>query len=171
MTDDSYTLKQVARIVARTDDEDHLAKVARQIRHWTSLDIIPTIGKKHSGTGVHRRYSANAVRRAALTSELARYGLDVSDMDPLGEYFDGMEGGADWQTAIDGTAIVYLWYSLAGVPDGMIIGQYGSQDRINPLQLTNARRNEEYGAGLIPVEGYASALVINVTKVFQRLTV
>ena len=165
----TYTLREVAGIVAGCDDTDTITRLSRQIRHWTAEEIVPTIGKKHSGTGVHRRYDTNGVRRTAITAELVRYGITISGLDPFGEYLDGIQGSPDWDKAIKGTEIVYLGHSISDERFGVNVTSIGTIEDRNPFALMQARKNEDYGIGALDVESFASTLVINLTKLFARL--
>jgi len=169
MSSEEYTLRQVAEIITGTTDPAVISRVSRQVRHWTAEDIVPTLGGKHGGSGVHRRYDANAVRRAAITLELVRYGITITSLEPFDEYLDDIADHPKWEKAVSGGENVFLSYSIECVEDGNTPIGLGTRDEADPLRLVEAQTEEDYGRGLIEVKNYASTLVINLTKLFARL--
>ena len=169
MVGQTYTLREVAALVSKSSDPNVIERLARQIRHWTAEDLIETIGEKHGGTGVHRRYDAKGVRRAAIIEELVRYGITIAALDTFGEYLEINEGKEDWESAIVGEKIVFLSYAKSTEEGGLSIMQVGTRNFYDPLSLLEAVKNEDYGAGVLDVQEFASILVINLTKIFSRL--
>ena len=75
--EESYSVSQLAERVAPTADESEVARIIRQLRHWTLTGVLMTLGATHTGAGRHRRYSGDAVYVAAVLIELSRLGLPV----------------------------------------------------------------------------------------------
>lgn len=170
MMSQTYTVREVAQIIADHDDEATIDRLSRQIRHWTTENIVPTIGRKHGGTGVHRRYDDYGVRRAAVTAEFVKYGITISSLEDFGMYLDAIEPMEDWQTAVVGNESIFLTHSIASDFDGMSLhNQIGSKKKRNPLQIIEAMDNKDFGDGSIDVSANASVVVINLTKLFRRL--
>ncbi len=86
----TYTLKEVARMIARKGDEDDVRRVMRQIRHWTVCGALEPEGEVHTGTGVSRRYEADEVRIAALLLVLSKYGMTMTEFEHLREMLENV---------------------------------------------------------------------------------
>src|SRR4051794_37184763 len=69
---DTYTLKEVAAVLCASGDPAEVERIARQVRHWTVADLLHPTGKKHTGTGRSRRYTADEIRKASILLELSR---------------------------------------------------------------------------------------------------
>lgn len=48
-----------------------LAKMMRQVRHWTALDLLHAAGPKATGTGVSRANDEDELYKAVILEELA----------------------------------------------------------------------------------------------------
>ena len=122
---------------------------------------------------MHRRYDANAVRRAALTAELVRYGITITGLDPFGEYLDGIVEHPKWHKAVSGEAEIFLAHSIESIENGRVsirlVDKAEDGPMSSPLNIIEATRKEEYGVGVLDVSNYTSALVINLTKLFVKL--
>ncbi len=156
-----YTLKEVVGFLRRSKDSGEEAKIMRQVRHWTASDLIPTVSKKHTGTGVSREYSAREVRLAAILLELSHYRVPVTVLDDfdemVGKYSDDDD---DWQDAIAGKRPVFLQFAFNA---HMNVWQlHGEHFKKNFLSST-------FGGKESRALDVNSAIVINLTKVFQGL--
>lgn len=160
MSETTYTLKQMVSILAPAGDLDAAPRLARQLRHWTALDILAPIGGKRTGTGVSRRYSMDEVRKAAILVELSNYRVPSPVLEDL--FADASERWpdyAEWENAIDGRKSVYLYISYN---DDMVTYQINSKKSwmLEPKR-TRSKSDPKFNS--------ASAIVVNLTKVFARL--
>ena len=58
--------------------EGKASYIVRAIQHWTTQGLlVPIGGEAHQGTGRHREYDLEALHRAAILFELAKYGLQI----------------------------------------------------------------------------------------------
>src|ERR671931_556707 len=71
MGGEAYTLKQLVSLLPGSDDPAEAERIARQLRHWTAMDLLTPTGEKHTGTGVSRRYSEHEARKAAILLQMA----------------------------------------------------------------------------------------------------
>ena len=154
-----YTLKQLVSTVAPAADREALSRVARQVRHWTALDLLTTLTAKNTGTGVSRRYSADEVRKAAILVELSHYRIPAPVLEDGFETFtEQWRGRKPWQDAISGTKAVYFCLAYNEhivtfqlMPAGGVISILQPKTRLDP----------EFDL--------VSAVVINLTGLFARL--
>lgn len=159
MSERLYTLKEVVGFLRRSRDAGEEAKIMRQVRHWTASDLIPTAGKKHTGTGVSREYSAHEVRLAAILLELSNYRVPVTVLDGFDEMAGRYADDAEWQDAIAGKRPIFLQFAFT---PGMNAWQlYGENPKKNFLASMPSTKDGSFDA--------ASAIVINLTKVFRGL--
>ncbi len=106
MSETTYTLKQMVSILAPAGDLDVAPRLARQLRHWTALDILAPIGGKRTGTGVSRRYSMDEVRKAAILVELSNYRVPSPVLeDTFAEASEAGRVRGNWRDAVEGTEI------------------------------------------------------------------
>lgn len=103
-----FTVKDLARMTALSSDEETVAKVMRQIRHWTNHDVLHPFGPKSTGTGVSRVYDEHGARKAAILVELSRYGINVEMLKGFDEWCDRIADTENWQDATDGKAPYYI---------------------------------------------------------------
>lgn len=160
MSETHYTLKEVVGFLCRSKDAGEEAKIMRQVRHWTASDLIPTAGKKHTGTGVSREYSAHEIRLAAILLELSHYRVPVTVLEGFDEMAARYADWPDWKDAIAGKRPIFIHFAFS---EHMSHWQlYGENFKKNALVLT-----PEPNKGRI--FDIASAIVINLTKVFRGL--
>lgn len=154
----TYTLKELATLLSPTRDADAIARLSRQLRHWTNQDLLETVGAKHTGTGTSRRYDPEQARRAAILMELNRYHVPVS---VLSESFATLtktyQGKPAWQQAARGEGAVYL--SFAYSEDFITCQLYSGQSRHPLLEPPKDA----------PGKGIVSAITINLSRLFARL--
>jgi hypothetical protein len=161
MAQGEYTLKELVSIVMPPSDSDAVARVARQVRHWTALDLLKPLTSKHTGTGVSRRYSADEVRKAALLVELSHYRIPAPVLEDGFETFapDWPKGEA-WRAAVAGNTAVFFY---------MAYNEHLTTFRLVPADavitvlqpVPNPRRE--------PAFDMVSAIVVNLTRLFGRL--
>lgn len=158
MTTTSYTLKEIANLLSLSGETEEVDRLARQIRHWTSLDLLVPIGKKHTGTGVSRRYDVSELRKAAILAELAHYRVPVTVLDDcFGTMIEEYTARQEWQDAITGRRPVFL---VLAFNDDMIQTQLFAEPASHPMLSTST--------GEKAVE-WVSAITINLTRLFKRL--
>lgn len=161
MATDAYTLKQLVETIAPAADADETLRTIRQVRHWTASDLLEPIEGKSTGTGISRRYSADEVRKAAILHELAHYRVPVPVLeDSFPQAMVNYLPSSEWRAAVTGTrqVMLQLAYSAGSVQVQMIA------DPKTPNMLT-ARRLSQADPMMAP----ASAIVINLTRLFGRL--
>jgi hypothetical protein len=120
MKDIAVPVSVLADIVADPVLGDSPALVMRQLRHWTTLGLLVPIEGTFTGIGNHRRYGAEAARRAAILTRFAAIGLDVGALNGMVGGLDcqiaGGEAGDLWRAAVEGTRDVYFGVRFAGQP-------------------------------------------------------
>ncbi len=181
---ESYSVSQLAERVAPTADESELARITRQLRHWTLTGVLRPLGATHTGAGRHRRYAGDAVHVAALQIELSRLGLPVGALHLVSLGIMGIlrpvrtrsgkpssfEPQAKlWHRAIEGKGTIYLscnarvddeWFEDGGVlmEGGMLIKGgmliYDADEPDAPSPITI---------------GHMSAIVVDLTQLFGPL--
>ena len=186
----SYTVREIATILVDQEVsreysgyQDQLEKRLRQVRHWTACDYLRPIGKKHSGTGVARRYGADEVRKAALLRELTRFGLTVTQLgEEFGESLEKRAAQKEWQQAIEGKPPIYYQIIL---PAGATPDQSGYMMNLVPTERSllrfldpkyvaakkrkRARGPKRSGVNDIPTPDFVSGLTISLTQLFATL--
>lgn len=156
----SYTLKDIALLLSPAGDAETVEKLARQIRHWTSLDLLQPLGKKHTGTGVSRRYDHYELLKAAILSELSRYRVPVTVLDDsFVTMIDEYATSSDWAAAIKGDVPVFLMF---GFCDSAVRTQLFTEASKHPM-LAPRSPNAPPGGEII------SAITINLSALFKRL--
>lgn len=160
MSERLYTLKEVVGFLCQSEDAGEEVKIMRQVRHWTASDLIPTVGKKHTGTGVSREYSAHEIRLAVILLELSHYRVPVTILESFDEMVGNYADAPEWQDAIAGKRPVFLQFAFNA---HMNVWQlHGEHFKKNFLSSTfGGKENRALGVN--------SAIVINLTKVFQGL--
>lgn len=169
-----YSVKDVAALISRgPSDQPH--KLIRQVRHWTASDVLAPVGSKDTGTGVSRMYDADGVRCAAILLELSRYGIPVTQLEGFDEWTELLSGSDQWAAAVSGAQDVFLSMSWEVEADGCNTWQIGvGEPKWNALRrdLKPSRVKLHKGDEVaIPPLDLTSSIVINVTKIFARLTV
>lgn len=158
MATTTYTLKQVASVLVPSGKPDEVRRVARQLRHWTALDLLKPVGTKRTGTGTSRRYVAQEVRKAALFLELSLYRIPAPVIE--GSYDDSIHDWAEdrlWALAISGEKTVYFYVAYN---ENLITSQIALAD--SARTILQAKPDD-------PNFDFSSAIVINLTKLFGKL--
>lgn len=158
MTQPIYTLKEIATLLSPSDDAETVEKLARQIRHWTNLDLLCPIGKKHTGTGISRRYDLDELRKAAILVELAHYRVPVTVLDDgFVDMIENYQRRAEWNAAVTGEKLVYLIFAFN---DDEIEFQLFAEPNPHPMLASSSdSRSVEW----------ISAITINLTRLFKKL--
>jgi hypothetical protein len=162
MTETVYTLKQIVAILAPAGDAEAAPRLARQLRHWTARDILVPMDGKRTGTGVSRRYGLDEVRKAAILVELSNFRVPSPVLEmSFADAAERWPGSKAWLDAIEGRKAVYLFISYN---DDIVTYQI-DPNRSWMLNLETEPRHTKRN----PTLDQASAIVVNLTKVFARL--
>ncbi len=168
----SYSVSQLAERVAPTADESELARITRQLRHWTLTGVLKPLGATHTGAGRHRRYAGDAVHVAALQIELSRLGLPVGALHLVSLGIMGIlrpvrtRSGKPsiseqqtelWRHAITGERTIYLTFNVRfdtkGAKEGGL-ALYDADELNSPITAE-----------------HMSAIVVDLTQLFEPLRV
>jgi len=160
MSDRLYTVKDVARMIAFDKSDETIARVMRQIRHWTNNDLLFPVGGKDTGTGVSRVYDADGVRKAGIILELTRYGItvDMVGEETFEEWMSSIVTTKEWKRAIEGKDDFFLqfaWEAGRGSSSRIPTLNRGLLCRSEYLQRTGMRT--------------ASEIIVNVTAICKRI--
>ncbi|MEP0521434.1 MAG: hypothetical protein ABJO09_06440 [Hyphomicrobiales bacterium] len=163
------SVKYFSRLLVPDGDEAALAKMMRQVRHWTALDLLRTAGPKATGTGVSRVYDEDELYKAVILEELVRVGVPAAFMEEneFGEWLDLNKGMEHWQSTKNGDVDVFL--NMASEADGGV-GTIMSKDPSTFLRYLNHAQNQpkQVNKG-IPMPKYTSLILLNVTALFQKV--
>lgn len=165
MNRSTYTVRDIAEIISGSKEPDVIARVSRQIRYWTTEDILKPLGGKRTGSGRHRKYDANEVRKAALMDELARYGISAVRFDPFGEFLDDFMDSSQWEDAVLGKDDVFFIHAEECGIGGGNMGRIERRDLSFLIKLLTSREKQK----IHDYNNFPSALVINLTKLFAKL--
>jgi hypothetical protein len=156
----SYTLKDIALLLSPAGDAETVEKLARQVRHWTNLDLLQPLGKKHTGTGISRRYDHHQVLKALILSELSRYRVPVTVLDEaFATMMDHFATTPDWSEATTGERPVFLMF---GFSDDFVTMQLFTEATRHPLLAPKS-------PGAFGSSEIVSAITINLSALFKRL--
>lgn len=165
MNHELYTLKEMAKILSSSFEGGDAEKCARKIRHWTLMDLLTPHGSKHTGTGVSRKYSLEEIRKAAILIELSRWKVPMTLLDDIFDtMIDEYADFDEWAIAIEAQANVFL--SMSWTED-FVTWHIGIHEPCLGTVAEPDDPNELDDSGLFPRP--ASAIVINLTRIFQRL--
>mgnify|MGYP001207970923 CR=1 FL=1 len=87
-TEISYTVAAVAERLKPGSDAREQHRVLRWLQNSTTSGLLRPIGGKHGGRGVHRRYSDDEVRKAAVLLMLSEIDLPGRQLESVAEWFD-----------------------------------------------------------------------------------
>ncbi|NCC04126.1 MAG: hypothetical protein EOM37_08815 [Proteobacteria bacterium] len=169
MTNVTYSHGElVPRLSASQRDAD-MKFVSRQIKHWTSNDLLRPVGDKHTGMGRSRQYPEQEIIVAAYLHELSKYGVTIGNLKGFRKFFDNCMKNPDSANALMGKTnkqgyggyIVYLGLSdkpnkAAGykiIPIGTVSG--------DDIFLTDVNTDKDMK--------HLSGLIINCADVVARL--
>ena len=164
MAERTYTLKEAVWALWWTGDRDDPPRLARQVRHWTNLGLLSPVGKRHTGTGIRRQYSANEVRKAAILVELENYRVPMPILERgFATFSEEWIQSPDWSRAVTRAAPVFLHVTHARLVGGQGIAGFELTSNAVPVMLAPPKGMRDEPA--LP----ASAIVVNVTRVFARM--
>ncbi len=168
----SFSVSQLAERVAPSADKAEVARITRQLRHWTLTGVLKPLGATHTGAGRHRRYSGDAVHVAALLIELSNLGLPVGVLHVVaislmvilrpikrrdGKGPMGEDEARLWRRAIKGEGTIYLTFNVRVDADGAKeagLSLYDADEPDPPSPITI---------------GHVSAIVVDLTQLFEPL--
>lgn len=168
MKERTYTLKEVATILSKSFPENDFDTCARKVRHWTMMDLLVPQGKKYTGTGKSREYPVSEIRKAAILLEFSRWKTPMTVIaESFDIFLDDYEDGEEWKKAINTEENVYLFF--AWNEDVGIIGLSTGEPKLNTLTLPHNPKelDDDDFIAIRP----ASGMIINLTRVFQRLKI
>ena len=163
----TYTLKEAVFALNRSGTVEEASRLTRHLRHWTSMDLLKTEGKKHTGTGRSREYSADTIRRAAVLVELARWRVPMTVLaDAFATFTDDSE--AEWEKAVaddvDGPVYLTMTWSDEG-------SEWWVQRDFPLAHLIEENIGEEETREPEPVRDgqqvHASIIVINLSRLLR----
>jgi len=114
----NLSVSELANVVANPVLLDDPKLVLRQLRHWSTLGILPPDGATFVGHGNHRRYSRDAVFLATILVRMAAAGFSVGVLKALAAIVeekmlkDAAGGRQLWEAAIAGEAAVDLRFRV-----------------------------------------------------------
>lgn len=170
---DTYTLKEVAHMIARKGDEDDVRRVMRQIRHWTVCEALVPEGDVHTGTGVSRRYAADEVRIAALLLVLSKYGMTMTEFEYLRDmlenvvevwHSDKVKDDLFWEVTWNEEE--FRGKTSIGAPEMLIY-----QAKYRPGKKRRKKKYADMPDWLWEhdPDNIAHAIAINATRIFERI--
>lgn len=172
---ETYTLKQVAPILARALPGNDVEKLARQVRHWTLNGLVNTVGSMHTGTGVSRRYNAEEIRIAAIIGEFSRYGMTITELGEIRGYLrDVRRGGPYWDFAIEGKYQVFLEVMWEPNDGEMQLATSVHAKDVEKVTKDKRHKGKPRVFGKFwddPNHQFASQIIVDLTKLFRLLDV
>jgi hypothetical protein len=163
----AYSVMEMARILAESDDSEEYRRIYRQIRYWTEKDTLPPDSDENPGTGVSLEYDENGLYHAAILQELSSIGVAQSALMVLANQLTDVYGTRIWARAKSGKAVVYL----TG-----LFGPSGNVDwRVTPnapatAEIDTCLKNPELQKRGNPYL-FTSAVVINLTNTFKHVKI
>lgn len=162
------SVKQFARVLIPGGDAAAIAKMMRQVRHWTALDLLCTAGPKATGTGVSRVYDEDELFKAVILEELIRLGVSAAFLHEIefGEWLEGSKSFDHWQLAKSGEQDVYL--HLGSHPDGSSAVTI-SDDPKRLLSMLYYVKPAPAPIGKLPPMRFSSLIILNIAALFDRV--
>ena len=164
---DLYSVKEMARILADSDESEEYRRVYRQIRYWTEKDNLPPDSAANPGTGVSLEYDEDSLYHAAILQELSNIGVAQPALMVLASQLTDVYDTKAWRNAKSGKDPVYLT-GLFG-PSGNVDWRV-SVGASHAAEIDNYPKNPELQKRGNPYL-YTSAVVINLTNTFKRVKI
>ena len=162
---DPYTVKEMAEILAGSEDSEDFSRVYRQIRYWTEKDALLPAGDTNPGTGVSLEYDEDRVYHAAILQELSRIGVTQAALTLLALEMADAYDTRPWRYAKAGKAPVFLT-GLFG-PSGNVAWKLSPRAPLTSEIAENPDNPELKKPGNPFL--YTSAVAINLTSIFRRV--
>lgn len=162
------SVKQFARVLVPGGDDAAMAKMMRQVRHWTALDLLRTAGPKATGTGVSRVYDENELYKAVILEELVRLGVPTAFMEDsgCGEWLENNKKQKHWQTAKTGKKDIFL-HLASNAEEGSMLTL--SDDPARLVSFLAYAEQDEIGKSKTNVQFFSSLIIVNVTALFRKV--
>lgn len=81
------TVKDIAERISFSNSSAEVARVLRQVQHWTQNDLLETVNFKKTGRGYARLYKDDpTLLFAAVFQELSLYGMTVEILKPISKH-------------------------------------------------------------------------------------
>ena len=158
------TIKDIARSIAYDRSDEGLAKVMRQIRHWTQNDLLFTVSEKHTGKGVPRLYRGDrTIEIASVLLELSRYGIPLEILKPVAEELWSDEG-----LLYLGLALSHLnsYLQLSWKTDSNTGAFIGAEiTMFDDMELQNWKEGKAFPLNQNP----SSSILVNMSVVMTRI--
>ncbi|MBL6945066.1 MAG: hypothetical protein ISR47_00325 [Rhodospirillales bacterium] len=120
MSEQLFSVKQVAAKISYTGDPDEITRLCRKIRHWTESEILSPFGPMKTGTGVSRVYDEHGVRVAAILLELTRHGVTTDMLEVFEEWIEGISTMPEWTEAVNGENDLVIQFTWSADPGGSV---------------------------------------------------
>ncbi len=168
MTEQLYTVKDLASMTALAKDAETVNRVMRQIRHWTNSDVLRPFGPKRTGTGVSRVYDVHGAHKAAILVELSRYSVTVEMLHGFDEWCGEAVDSEDWQLAVEGGGPFFIAVTWTPGEPGEGHWCVLSDDELLAMMTGDMQTLSDTTADFEFLEA-SSLVVINLTQVFARV--
>jgi len=179
MNEQTFSLGEIAPILARSNPESDVSRIQRQVRHWTIHNLLQP-AKKHTGRGRDRRYTAHQIRKAAVYMELARFGMTVGLLEGVSEWLDMLEeeNSALWNAAKERALRVFMrstWTAEESYQGGLLVHdddfeeakKWGKRYRNTIFPVASSFTDRMQKA----LEGSYSHVYVNLTALFKSIDV
>lgn len=162
------SVKRFSRLLVPDGDEAALAKMMRQVRHWTALDLLRTAGPKSTGTGVSRVYDEDELYKSVILEELVRLGVPAAFLGEIefGEWLELNKSFDHWNNAKAGERDVFLHFASNG-NEGTTLSMSDDPSRL--LAFLGFVNVDEALKRNTLAELYSSLIIVNVTALFDRV--
>ncbi len=163
------TLGEMAEALAAEGAAGSVDTLMRQIRHWTNVGLLRTIGPARSGTGVPRRYEFLELEKAALLNEFACYGLTVGQLSGFDVWVYSLANDERWEAARAGGRVVFV--EMARYEGGAVSWWIGYDRPLSRTveRLTPPLKRGPDDKGELMAEKFRSAVVLNLTDIIAPL--
>jgi hypothetical protein len=171
MNEETYTLKEVSRKLSLSLRDKDLHLIDRQIKHWTSNDLLKTVGDKHTGTGRSRVYAKEEIYVAGYLQELTKYGLTIGVLSNFRKKYnqwlkdkrlcDLLHGKGD-KIGRSGHIVCQAFSGRGG---GGYAFNVKSAEELSHLEVVGYIENETEGIDLV----CRSALIINCGDIIRHI--
>jgi hypothetical protein len=143
----------------------------RQIKHWTSNDLLRTVGSKHTGTGRSRSYSEEEIFSAAYLHELSKYGVTIGNLKRFRKNYDGWMKDSEYKDKLLGGTdklgrhgyVVY--YGISDNPNSSAGFAFISAKSLSDDDLWTI----DHDGSTVESYNFQSALVINCRDLVARV--
>lgn len=165
-TDQTYNIKDIARLILGSDSHEDFQTLWRQIQHWVIRGALTPIGQRHPGRGRERRFDADGVRQVYIIRELMGYGFSIDNLYLANEILMACRADDEWQMAIEGKKDVFMTVMWDAASQETIWDITEAKPNLDPLTLKHKRKPPSPSD--IPQQ-FNSAIVIALTPLFAAI--